>query len=84
MQRNKEEQGGAIGGFPCFFSLCLQPGGTRNRFWKEKWLFLVKFVGHFPCQDGIPLAFSDKNNYNEEISKILRKGGFFYGERTYG
>lgn len=33
---------------------------------------------------GIPLAFSDKYNYNVEISNILREGGFFYGERTYG
>ena len=70
--------------FPAFFP-CVRGQETQEiRFREEKRFFLVKFVGHFLCHGGIPLAFSDKNNYNEEISKILRKGGFFYGERTYG
>lgn len=29
----------------------------------------------------LTLAFSDKNNYNVEIT-MLREGGFFYGKRT--
>lgn len=46
----------------------------------------VGSAGRLNCYASSPeieltLAFSDKYNYNVEIT-MLRKGGFFYGKRT--